>query len=117
MAAKRLICLGLFHAVLAYDQTVPLKKKWHPFASDDSPLNSLVQQFRPLKKKLQPPPICAAPLLEFEPTVNGTMRVVKPPTPLPRMPELVPPAPACRDNGDERPPTGKFRFTDARVTR
>jgi len=43
--------------------------------------------------------VCAVPLLEgklsAEEAKQFTMRVVKPREPLPRMPQLQPPAPAC----------------------
>jgi hypothetical protein len=43
--------------------------------------------------------VCAAPLLEMKPTVMPRMPVVKPAARTVPIPQLQPPAPACREGG------------------
>jgi hypothetical protein len=114
----RSICWGLLGAGLAFGQAPPatpesgkktladrmgeLSRKLKP--GDQKALQNFTGTFsrkpRPIQRILiQPrPEVCAAPLLEGKPAGDPsqwTMRVAKPPEPLPRMPQLQPPAPAC----------------------
>jgi len=113
------ICWGLLGACLAFGQALlappelgnktledrmgELSRKLNP--GESQALHSFTGTFsrkpRPVQRKvIQPQPeVCAAPLLEVRPSAEEaqqfTMRVVKPREPLPRMPQLQPPAPAC----------------------
>ena len=114
------ICWGLLGACLAFGQALPappdlvnkgladrmeeLSRKLSADLYQKEPrafTGTFSQKLRPVQRKLiQPKPeVCAAPLLEVKPSAEEakqwTMRVAKPREPLPRMPQLQPPAPAC----------------------
>jgi hypothetical protein len=44
-----------------------------------------------------PPQTCAIPLLQVTPKGNYTMKMMKPAEPVPNMPDVKVPAPACKD--------------------
>lgn len=117
------ICWGLLGACLAFGQALPappdrgnktladrmgeLSRKLN-LGETPEPYQkalraftgSFLQKPRPVERKLKvrKPEVCAVPLLEGKPAGDAnqwTMRVVKPQEPLPRMPQLEPPAPAC----------------------
>ena len=117
------ICWGLLGAFLAFGQALPaprelvnktladrmgeLSRKLNPGEPPephqkalDALTGSLARALeRKLERNVRQPKVCAAPLLEVRPSAEWakqfTMRVVKPREPLPRMPQLEPPAPAC----------------------
>ena len=107
----RSICWGLLGASLALGQIVPPpqgrgNKTLEERLGDLS--RKLTRSQEPYQKKVRldrkaRPEVCAAPLLEVrvspEEAKQWTMRVVKPREPLPRMPQLAPPAPACPSPG------------------
>lgn len=93
----RSICWGLLGAGLAFGQDLPNKT----VAPSRTFTGTFSRKPRPIQRVLiQPQPeVCAAPLLEGKPAGDPnqwTMRVAKPREPLPRMPQLQPPAPACQ---------------------
>ena len=102
------ICWGLLGAGLAFGQALPnktLADRMRELSRKPNPSRTFTGTFsqkpRPLQRTLiQPQPeVCAAPLLEGKPSGDPnqwTMRVAKPQEPLPRMPQLQPPAPACQ---------------------
>ena len=117
----RSMCWGLLGASLAFGQAVPpppqherplgalmgdLSQKLKPYESQKpyhKSLNGLTGQFsleapsrRPRKVIFwKQPKVCAAPLLEAKPAAKTKIRTFKPTEPLPRMPQLEPPAVAC----------------------
>jgi hypothetical protein len=109
--ASRILWWGLLGPILAFGQAVsPPKtdKDLGDLLADLSRrLERSQEQANPLERRLERPKVCAAPLLEAKPNIQSRMPVIKPPQPLPRMPQLVPPAPPCPER----------RFTDRDETR
>jgi hypothetical protein len=106
----RMLWWVLLGGTLALRQAVPLPKPDQTLSEQLADLSPRLESGnqKPERLLLAPvPKVCAAPLLEVKPNIQSRMPVMQPRLPLPRMPQIVPPAPPCPDR----------RFTDRDETR